>query len=112
MQYAEAEGPGGRTSIEWTADEIEFFSGKRLNRAATAQAFGITPQALAASGGRGKNSCLSNAVLIGFVIIFILFCVVAAALGPGSGASGLPSIRSGSPGRSFSGGGGSSGGGK
>ena len=113
MRYIEADGSGGRYSIEFTPEEVEFYWGQTLNRSEVAQAFGLTGVG-AASGGRpgGKGSCLSTAIVIGIVIVMLVICALVVAL-PSTGSSGSRSgIRSGSIGRSFSGGGGHSGGGK
>ena len=40
MNYAEADGASQRVSIEYTQNEIEFYYGRRLDRVATAKAFG------------------------------------------------------------------------
>ena len=118
MQYAEAEGSDGRYSIEWTPEEVEFYWGQRLNRIEIARAFGLTslPSGAGATGPKsGKSNRLSAAIVIGVVVIFLCLCIAMTALpstGTSSGTFRGPSIRSGSPGRSFSGGGGSSGGGK
>ena len=115
MQYAEAEGSDGRYSIEWTPEEVEFYWGQRLNRTEIAQAFGLTSAAVAAASGRSdaKGNCRSAAIVIAVVIVFLVICMVMAMI-PSTGSSGGfgSGIRSGSSGRSFSGGGGSSGGGK
>ncbi len=117
MDYAEAESASERLSLEWTSDEVEFYYGQRLNRRAIEQAFGL---ATAAPAGKGappkKGGCLSTVLVILVVFVILVICVVVAAAMPSTGSttgsSGGPSIRFGSPGRSFSGGGGSFGGGK
>jgi hypothetical protein len=119
MEYAEAEGPDGRYSIEWTPEEVEFYWGQRLNRREIEQAFGLTGAQLTAAGvsggGRKKGGCLSTAIVVAIVIVMICLCVAIASAMPSSGSGGSvsfggSSIRSGSPGRSFSGGGGGGGG--
>ena len=113
MQYAEAEGSDGRYSVEWTPEEVEFYWGKRLNRIEIAQAFGLTSAAVAAASGRSdvRGNCRSAAIMIAVVIVFLVICMVMAVI-PSTGSSSGSGIRGGSIGRSFSGGGGSSGGGK
>jgi hypothetical protein len=118
MEYAEAEGPDGRYSIEWTPEEVEFYWGQRLNRREIEPAFGITGSQLTAAGaggGRKKGGCLSTAIVAAIVIVMICLCVAIASAMPSSESGGSitfggSSIRSGSPGRSFSGGGGGGGG--
>lgn len=114
MQYAEAEGSDGRYSIEWTSDEVEFFWGQQLNRRAVEQAFGLATAGAPGGGGpRRKASAMSTVVVFLIVVVMLCLCIAVASAMPSSGSSTRgPSVRLGSPGRSFSGGGGSFGGGK
>jgi len=122
MNYAEADSASERLSLEWTSEEVEFFYGPRLNRRAVEQAFGLATAAsaaaasVAAGGPKRKGGCLNTALMLLIVVVMLVICVVVASAMPSTGSSsstsGGPSIRLGSPGRSFSGGGGSFGGGK
>src|SRR5690349_15127140 len=55
MDYAEAVGPGDTMfSIEWTPNEVEFFQGQRLDRAAIEAAFGMQGAPVGAGIGSGS----------------------------------------------------------
>lgn len=115
MNYAEADSASERLSIEWTSDEVEFYYGQRLNRRAVEQAFGLATAGPAAAGSpQRKGSCLSTALVLLIVVVMLVICILVVSVMPSTGGSstGGLSIRPGSPGRSFSGGGGSFGGGK
>lgn len=116
MGYVEADSPTERYSIEYTPEEVEFYWGQRLNRGQVEQAFGLAGAGAAASArASGKGGCKNNAAAIAIVVVILLvLCLVCAVL-PSSGVTSSsgsrgPSIRLGSPGRSFSGGGGGGGG--
>ena len=78
MNYAEADGSTQRISIEYTENEIEFYWGQRLDRAATARAFGVTEfRSAAGSGANASRGCL----LVGVVSLLLLFMLIFALSG-------------------------------
>jgi len=104
MNYAEAVGQSGLYSVEWTPDEIEFYRGQHLDRAATEQAFGVVRTAPVGAGRRGGSA---NLVLIAVVIVVVIcLCMALSSTGGGFGSGGF--VSTGSPGRSIGGGGGGS----
>ncbi len=117
MNYLEAEHAGGIYSIEWTEQEIEFFRGQEISRAAVWQAFGFEARPARQPGlltgprpGTGKGMTSGVSLIVVMIIIFIVLCICCSLCGclpAGSGGGGGPSIRIGAP----SGGGGFSGGG-
>jgi len=117
VNYLDAEFPGGRYSIEWTPDEVEFFRGKNLSDNEVRRAFGL-PEVATPSILEKLRAALTvrTAVIVAVVLVIVCVCCVAAAVAPSSTSSssfGMPSIRtSSSGGSSFSGGGSSGGGGK
>ena len=117
MRALDAAGPGGEMfSIEWTADEIEFYQGQRQDPAAVAAAFGVP--AGAASTPSLKHPVAMSGVIVAViaVILTLCFCVTAVA-GGGTNCLATPaavrssSCTSSSFGHSSSGGGGFGGGG-
>ncbi len=79
MEYIDAEGGSQLFSIEWTANEIEFWRGKRLDGRATALAFGISTPVSKLSSSKLALSGVS--ALVGLIVCFLLACVVLAAVG-------------------------------
>ncbi len=88
VEYLDAQAGGLMYSIEWTANEIEFWRGKRLNRDEIAKAFGITSArvgaAVSAGGARGVTT---GAILVGLIVCFLLMCVGVAVAGGTSSQS-------------------------
>jgi hypothetical protein len=136
MNYLEAEGGDVRYSIEWTADEVEFFRGQRLDNNTVRRAFGLPEVAVAAPRRRLSPALIVILVVVGVILLCICISLVSSGSttassgssggssgpvfipgpifgGGSSGGSGGGSIRGGSPGGSRGGGssGGSSGGG-
>lgn len=120
MNYAEALARDNTLlSVEWTQNEVEFYSGQRLDRRATEQAFGINRAApmfagagggMSGSGGRGRRAGCSTLTVV-LLIVLVLACVLIAIISPSTGSAGFGGVRTGSSGRSFGGGGSSGGGG-
>ncbi len=71
----DAEGPDGLYSIEWSADEIEFYRGQRLNQAEVARAFGL---ASSVSSARNVNARLATVIIAAIVILMVCICVASA----------------------------------
>jgi hypothetical protein len=90
VKYAEADGPNQRISIEYTESEIEFYWGERLDRAATAKAFGVVelppPEKAVASGG-GCAKAFSGIGIFGIVGLCILGMCSFIAFTSGAGSS-------------------------
>ena len=120
MRYAEVDGPSQRISIEYTENEIEFYWGRRLDRIATARAFGVPRKSLSIPEKPKRSlipninpTCSSWILNVIIAIIVIVLMIIAGNIIPaGSGSGGSSSsIRSGSSSsRSFGGGGGGGGG--
>ena len=117
MMALDAAGPAGEMfSIEWTADEIEFYRGERQDARAVAAAFGV-PAAAASAGavsGAGKSGAsIGTVVVVTLAIIFMCICFGSAFGGGGFNCRATPAaVRSSSCSSfSFGSGGGSSGGG-
>jgi hypothetical protein len=119
MNYAEAVGADGTMySVEWTASEVEFYGGQKLDRNAIHQSFGIQgPVPMAAGAGSSGSGCgLSPTMIAILVVVVIIICIVMSALpSSGYGGSGIfigggsssgPSIRTGGGSSGSSGGGG------
>jgi Domain of unknown function (DUF4178) len=93
MHALDAQGAGGAMfSIEWTADEVEFYRGGRQNSAEAAAAFGVPRGAAVgvASGGgaaAGKRHAPLAVVMIVALVIIMLCVCVGAAVGAGGGGS-------------------------
>ncbi|HUS16453.1 MAG TPA: DUF4178 domain-containing protein [Chloroflexia bacterium] len=121
MHYAEGVAGDTLISVEWTANEIEFYGGQRLDRGLVAQAFGLgATRELAGAGagapgpggpGAGRRGGCSGGTILFIIIIVVIVLFVLMDSTPGVGAGFFPSVRSGSSGRSITGGG-SGGGGK
>lgn len=114
MMALDAAGPGDEMfSIEWTADEIEFYRGERQERAATAAAFGVPAAAAGVAGPAKSAASIGTVVVVTLAIIFMCICFGSAIGGGGFNCRATPAaVRSSSCSSfSFSSGGGSSGGG-
>jgi hypothetical protein len=89
MRALDAAGAGGAMfSIEWTADEVEFYRGRRQDSAQVAAAFGVPREpgfSLASGGGgaSGKRAAPVAAVIIAALVIIMLCVCVGAAVGAG-----------------------------
>lgn len=116
MNYAEAVGADGTMySVEWTASEVEFYGGQKLDRGAVQQSFGIQGPVAASGGGGPNNSRLSVGTVLIIAVVVIIICIVVSSLPPSgfggsggfsTGSSSGPSIRSGGGSSGSSGGGG------
>ena len=115
MMALDAAGPAGEMfSIEWTADEIEFYRGARQNSAAVAAAFGVPAATASVVSGAGKSTPRVGTVLVlTLAIIFLCICFGSAIGGGGFNCRATPAaVRTTSCSSfSFGGGGGSSSGG-
>ena len=115
MKALDAAGPGGEMfSVEWTADEIEFYRGTRQDARAVAAAFGVPAAAAAVASGASKAGASLGTVLVATVVIIFLCIAFASAIGGGGfNCRATPAaVRSSSCSSfSFGSGGGSSGGG-
>jgi len=110
MSYAEADGPNQRISIEFTQNEIEFYWGRRMDRAGTARAFGVIgPKAFAPGSAVGspqkKGPSWVFRVIVAVILIFVLFSFcggIFSAMGGLLGGGGSSTSSSGSSGSSGS----------
>ena len=88
VKYAEADGPNQRISIEYTENEIEFYWGERLDRVATAKAFGVAqapPPAKVPASGFAR--VFGGATIFGVIAICMVCMCLFVALTSGAGSA-------------------------
>ncbi|HZF53036.1 MAG TPA: DUF4178 domain-containing protein [Polyangiaceae bacterium] len=96
VRATEFEGPGGKVSVEQTADEVNYSFCEPTPTKEIAQAFGLkAPSALSGGGGGGQglsSGCITLIVIAVILLIIILICSDCGGGGGGGVFIGGPSF--------------------